>query len=529
MKKIISFLTDPFTKNLHHLLSIFVLIATFDVIYFYFDKGYKEHVFCLSSHLLLLAYFAVAISGLLPHAIKKIYFFVVYLFCGSYFLLGTFSYLSIHINPRADFIFAILDTNPNEASEFLTTYINAKVITVIIGIPILLFVISKLIKKTKKKGITIKSFIGISLILIGIALFSYRPSVWVDGILSVYYFTFFKFEKCPDLKKYATHPQLIYQDSHPKNIVIIIGESETRNHSSLYGYELPTNPKLEKLRDDSLLFVYSNVTSPGIQTAQVFQCLLNTAHPEDDGNSKWYESTTIFDVTRLCGYKSTWISNQSKHGIWDNLVGKYSELSDTAIFVGNKYSGLERQWYDGELLPIVKSMASSYKDQSLALTIIHLMGSHEAFFMRYPSEFAVFKSSDYQGRPENQREILASYDNSILYNDYIVSELISFFSKKEAVVFYFSDHGMDIFESDANYSGHSTPNPQSQKVGIQIPFIIYVSPLFQQHFPSTIKRMKDTLHKPFRTDNLIYTVMDVAGLSFKDNDDVKKNSLFSTP
>ena len=59
--------------------------------------------------------------------------------------------------------------------------------------------------------------------------------------------------------------------------------------------------------------------------------------------------------------------------------------------------------------------------------------------------------------------------------------------------------------------------------------MVYTSPLFQEHFPITTKRIKENYNKSFRTDNLIYAVMDVAGLSFKDNDDVNNNSLFSTP
>ena len=39
--------------------------------------------------------------------------------------------------------------------------------------------------------------------------------------------------------------------------------------------------------------------------------------------------------------------------------------------------------------------------------------------------------------------------------------------------------------------------------------------------------MSKSLDNRFRTEDLIYTVMDIANISFKDNDDVRKESLFS--
>lgn len=526
--KYFNFLIEPFTKNLHHLISILVLISTYDIMYFFFDKGYREHVICLASHLILLAYLSVVFYSLLPRKINSLFLFIVYLFSIMYFLLGSFSYFVMHINPRSDFVFAIMGTNPQEASEFLSTFINVKVLLAAIGIPVLLFIFSKWIKK-HNKGNKARIIIGITVIAMCSFFFLKRPGVWVDGIVSVYYYVFHKYERCPDLTQYTKSPQLSVPDSLPKNIVIVIGESAAKDHHSLYGYKYHTNPKLETLRDDSLLFVYSEVIAPGVNTIDAFKYLLNTFHSEEKSEKKWYESTTLFDVARTCGYKSAWLSNQSKHGIWDNLVGKFSELCDTSVFVGNQYAGSERQWYDGELLHITKNIVSRQNDQNLALTIIHLMGSHEHFFMRYPSEFSVFQAKNYNQYPENQRVARAEYDNTILYSDYVVSEIFNIYSDKEAIVFYFPDHGLDVYDSDPNYFGHATPDPKSREVGLRIPFVIYASPLFQQHFPATTNRLKASQQKAFRTDNLIYAVMDAAGISFKDNDDVKKNSLFSTP
>lgn len=521
MKKVFTFLTDPFSKNLHHFLSFSVLIATFDVLY-YIDQGSKNFTLCLLGHILVLAYLATAFISLLSNKyLRRAYLIIAYFVCVCYFLLGAFSYIIMHVNPRCDFLYAIMGTNTSEASEFLSTFINAKVLAIAVGVPVLLLLLSWWIRKSKK-GNQAKRIIGLCFIAVCTGFFIYNPTVWSDGILGVLY-PFFKYKPCPDLTQYHTHPRLNFKEPHPKNIVIIIGESETRKYCSLYGYEKPTKPRLERLRDDSLLYVFPEVTSPATYTVKTFMHLLNTSHPEDNNGKEWYETTSLFEVTQLCGYKSAWLSNQSKHGIHDNLVGHISELCDTSVFAGNKFAGMDgrNNCYDGELLPITQDMLADTSKQPLRLFIIHLMGSHEAFAMRYPAEFKTFTDSDYMHFPESQREIRAHYDNSILYDDYVVSELIKIFSEQESIVFYFSDHGLDLYESNPDYAGHS-----ETAICLQIPFVVYTSPTFRQHFPSATERIKNSQNRKFRTDDLIYTVMDVAGIAFEDNDDVARRSLF---
>ena len=68
-------------------------------------------------------------------------------------------------------------------------------------------------------------------------------------------------EKCPDLRDYRQNPDVICSNDSPDNIVLVIGESFTKWHSSLYGYEKETNPLLGRMVADSTLFVYENVKS----------------------------------------------------------------------------------------------------------------------------------------------------------------------------------------------------------------------------------------------------------------------------
>ena len=127
---------------------------------------------------------------------------------------------------------------------------------------------------------------------------------------------------------------------------------------------------------------------------------------------------------------------------------------------------------------------------------------------------------------EHQREILAAYDNATLYNDFVVKSIIDKYKEKDAVVFYLSDHGLDVFDTDPDFFGHAKATPASTEHCRHIPFMVYVSPTFQDKRPELVKRMREAAHKEFCADKLIYCIMDAAGYRFADNNDVDNYSLF---
>ena len=207
------------------------------------------------------------------------------------------------------------------------------------------------------------------------------------------------------------------------------------------------------------------------------------------------------------------------------MVSKYAELCDTSIWTGQKFAGIVKT--DLDELVIEKLNDNDLYDEEKKCFVVHLMGSHYTFRSRYPENYDIFKPEDYENYKEHQRSTLAEYDNSILYNDYVVSEICHSFEKEEAIIIYFSDHGLDVFNSDENYVGHPRiVDYLYVAAGREIPFMIYASPEYQKNFPDKMHQIKTTLSKSFRTDDVLYTIMDIMGVKFADNDDVNKYSLF---
>ncbi len=92
--------------------------------------------------------------------------------------------------------------------------------------------------------------------------------------------------------------------------------------------------------------------------------------------------------------------------------------------------------YDENLLPFLSRIANESGRQMIFL---NLFGSHVRYEDRYPAGHDVFHGDSYAGH------MVATYDNSIHYTDYVLTEMIETLRKRHEVscLIYFSDHGED--------------------------------------------------------------------------------------
>ncbi len=336
-------------------------------------------------------------------------------------------------------------------------------------------------------------------------------------------------EMSPDLREYRQNPIVVKKINSPRNIVMVIGESLSKFHSSLYGYEKKTNPLLGRMIIDDGLYLYKNVSSHYVITIPNIKAIMSSYRDEYADSIQWYECLTLFDVMKNCGYKTHWISNQSKRGFYDNVLGRYAELCDVEAFVDNEYSGLNRRTLDAELLPLVEELLKDSLNNNLF--VIQMMGSHHDYKLRYPETFEKFVAKDYDKTHSHlsteNRQLIAEYDNSVLYNDSVVYEIMQRFADEEAVVFYFSDHGEDVFMTSPDFTGHAiVGNELSEYYGRQIPFMVYTTEKFRNKFPQMEERIKAAVDVPYRTDSIMYTIMDVAGVESVDGVSYSHKSLF---
>ena len=474
---------------------------------------YAVYISLLYYCLTYLVVFFLDINQSIGKILKPIVFFSVYIFC----ILNLYCLSVYNCLLSADFIEIIRGTNFDEVREYFEMYFSVQkslMFILLISASIAAYIISTKIKI--RKWI---SYIATALLPVSIAMTLHNTGVIYD--LASRDKWIFKIDEIVDLRDHLAHPDIYaINDLQPDNIVVILGEAFSKSHSQLYGYDLETNPLLLAKRDEGSLVVFNNITSPKTDTNATFKYLLNTFRLGMEDNCKWYESTSLIEVLNSANYHTAWFSNQNKTGMYDNLPSGHARICDESAFT-EKLNGHK---YDGFLIDFEISDCECRK-----AVFYHLMGQHEGFKDRYPANFNIFQSSDYQNnistRGGGQCEFIAHYDNATLYNDYVVNSLIDKYKDSDAIVFYLSDHGLDIYDTDPEYCGHAKLTPESQDICKKIPFMIYLSPLYQQLRPQMTDKIRRAVNNEYCTDKLIYAIMDIVGLKFADNDDVAQFSL----
>jgi heptose-I-phosphate ethanolaminephosphotransferase len=300
----------------------------------------------------------------------------------------------------------------------------------------------------------------------------------------------------------------LIKSSEPQTYVIVIGESVNKEHMSIYGYNINTTPNFDAMKSE--LKIFREVRSAYCHTQKALKGIL--CFDEDFANGD------IITFFKQAGFKTFWFSNQYTSGNCDSLTAMIGDLSDVKKFINKShYRTKLSSNYDEKLLEYLRG---SLQDKAKKKIIfLHLMGSHLPYSKRYPPDFDVFK-----GREENDKSIgVAQYNNSILYTDHVLRNIIDLVRilNDNSFVLYFSDHGEDVTEGQD--SPHSHVESLSTPAMFDIPFMIWCSDKYKSVNKSFIDGWD--MHKIYKTNNLIYSVVEMARLMF-DEFDARKSIFF---
>jgi len=325
-------------------------------------------------------------------------------------------------------------------------------------------------------------------------------------------------ENQKDYDTCALHQKDISIDScsfRSPTIVVIVGESYIKQHSSLYGYAKETNPRLSEEKN---LMVFNDVIAPFNLTSECFKYFLSVASVDD--KCKWCEVPLFPALFRMAGYRVTFYSNQFVRGTHQERFDAKSgfiyhpAIEPSIIDERNR----EKFSHDGELVELFKRNHSQVESAPYNLIFFHLYGQHVKSKDRYPATFNHFRAADYADRTdltEEQRQEVAEYDNATRYNDHVVSNIIDEFRDKDAIVLYFADHGDEANDYRPKL-GRSFDFDKMSAKGIHcqfdIPFMIYVSDLYKQHHADIIQAIEASAKRRFMTDDLPHLMMFLAGI-----------------
>ena len=445
---------------------------------------------------------------LIPFVVfRKKYLYVIaasLLFADGF--INLFHWIILKCPLNASSIFVFMNTNFSEASEFMTVKLT----------PLLLLLIPHIFLFIKTlQNIPDFAFKTRPERIVWSALWLYSIVFFADNIINSRFvrlavpdveraFVSF-FEESKSFKSLKTRPlydldaKLTTNDS--TLVVIIIGESCNRNHMSLYGYGRETTPRL-KARTDIL--AYDNVISSNSST---LNSVMNFLTERDIENPLSISSCIhIFDVLHSTPYKSFWISNQSPIGLWDNGVTNLAQNADVVKFINvmasSSMESTQMKSFDENLIePLSIAMNGDAKNK---IVFLHLIGSHTSYNKRYPSDYEVFN-----GASDNKQAVIDAYDNSILYNDFVIDSIFSLmhsYSEKHPDVrvsaLYFADHGENVYD-EGDYAGHDYSG-KIPHANVEIPFIFWSSQPQDEH---------PDLSTPYMIDDLFHTIIDLSCIS----------------
>ena len=302
------------------------------------------------------------------------------------------------------------------------------------------------------------------------------------------------------------------------HIVLVVGESYNKHHSSLYGYHLPTTPLQHKRMNEGELYMFTDVVAPWNITSNVF---LDIFSLWEQGDKQHMSKYPLFPILfSRAGYEVTFFSNQyllkGFHKGATNQSGHFfladKDLSDSLF----SYRNRKPSKYD---LGLVSQLEQYYNGKTncpaYTLDIVHLIGQHFEYSVRYPHSQSFFSINDYKDKTlDNEaKQIVMHYDNATRYDDIVLDSLLTLYENKEAIVLFVADHGEEVYDELPTHGRlFQEPTKFQAKNEFEVPMWIWCSRSYQEKHPNIVSTICASTSKPFLTDALPQVLLYFAGI-----------------
>ena len=281
--------------------------------------------------------------------------------------------------------------------------------------------------------------------------------------------------------------------------VLVIGEAARFHNFSLNGqYERETNPRLS--RQPNLIF-YTHAYAEANATDLSVPLMLTRATSEDPTVA--YQEKTVCGAFQEAGYPVAWLSAESDPIRY--LQHVLPTLDTTWIASGEVLDEALFEPFDGLI----------QAKEGTNLIILHTKGSHLNYQDRYPQSFALFgpclKPGDSNGAFD--KELMTNtYDNTILYTDFILDSLIQTLSATQrcACLIYMPDHGENLCDDERKLWVHGSY--EGSEWEYHVPLIVWYSDSFKERYPDKVVALQANKDKQVSSQVLFHTLCDMVNL-----------------
>ena len=430
------------------------------------------------------------------HVIRSVlrFIFLAVILLPVFVILGYYSVTSTVFAP--DTLLAIAQTNIQEAIEYAKDNFSCKTIFLIILANASVFFVA--IKNTQKilwnKYNLFLVLFCITACLVGV--YKYRDNIITDipKQASKTLAQYKNFSKERTDRKDNMSKLLLSHKPEAGVYVLVIGESQNRAHMQAYNYHRATTPWLDSMKNDKNMLLFTKAYSCHTHTVPTLLYALTAKNQYNNIAVK--NAVSVLEVAEAEGFETVWLSNQVKYSAWDTPVTSIASEANQQKWINSTLGeSTNTDYFDGKLIEELEKIKITDK----MLIVMHLMGNHGSYEQRYPKAF-----EKYDGK-----NTIDKYDNSIIYNDYVMSQVYKRARKIPNFkgLVYCSDHADAI---DKNLSHDAA---QFDFDMTHIPLYIYLSDSYIQNNSAKYKSLEKQKNKLFTNDLLFNLMLGVLGIN----------------
>ena len=345
------------------------------------------------------------------------------------------------------------------------------------------------------------------------------------------------------------------QNDENMTIVFVRGESLRARSFPISDKNIPLKYRLDDINN---IIYYNNVFSYANYTQAAVPWMLTRSI-----NNRLQNEKSLISVLRYVGFDTTWIGcDHSNLSNFATPIVNYSLEANRSLFIGKLNDWLKqnkklyiapeatykipkdkvnlpKQKYFMEVIGsnVFDGLQFSYliskintKKVKKQFFWVEMNGSHVPWSILVPKKLQFFKPICTKVLDEinqcSQQQSVNSYNNTILYTQYLLKRLILSLKNKNAIVFFASDHGESTGEN--GYYGHGFMLPKDKRrIRDQInpAFMVWMSNKFISKHKKHYISLKKNANKYIKHNFIFHSVLDIAGVKSSIID--KSKSIFS--
>ncbi|MFZ6849938.1 phosphoethanolamine transferase [Undibacterium sp. RuRC25W] len=314
-------------------------------------------------------------------------------------------------------------------------------------------------------------------------------------------------------RNFRFHATLEGDLNAPQTVLLVIGESSRFDRWGLNGYPRDTNPRLTA---ESNLVSLKDMVTP-VTATRLSVPIIISRKPATMGLKAGFSEKSFLAAFKEAGFKTFWISNQMSFGKFDTPVSAFANEADVTEFLNLGGFTNSSNFDDVLLAPLSRAILDPRPKK---LIVLHTLGNHWNYSHRYPKDFDHWQPSLFGiVDPEytdlkNKDALNNSYDNSVLYTDHILAEVIQRLKASDQLtsMMYVSDHGQTLYDGSCQlaFHGHNT------QFEFHIPSFIWFSDAYQAQFSDKIEQLRKHQQFKLSTENVFHTLLDMGNIHTPD-------------